>query len=275
MPLTHFPASASSQDVVTALKADGACIIDELAPAEVMDRIAAEMEPYLERTPARSTERLTRRTGSLIARSKAVRELVLNELILEIAGTVLDKSKVIQLSATQIISVLPGEGLMWLHRDEEMWERYPFSVEYETLCATMWALTDFTAENGATRVLPGTHRLPPGTTSDEATAKFAEEQAVMSRGSAMLFSGKIFHGAGANKSDSVRRGLAIDYCPGWLRQEENQFLATPLEVAKTLDRKLLGLMGYQQSGTMLGYFGDVEDPMTAVFGQGMAASTTG
>lgn len=274
MPLTHLAASASSQDAVTLLRSDGACIIDGLASAELVDRVAAEMEPHLMRTLARPTEQHTRRTGALIARSAAGRELVMNELVLGAVGALLEKASTYQVHVTQVISVLPGEQDQRFHRDEEAWDRYPFPTDYDIECSVMWALTDFSVENGATRVLPGTHRLAPDATVAEAVAAGVEERAVMGKGSALLFTGKVFHGAGANRTESPRRGLVISYSVGWVRQEENQYLATPRAVARTLDRKLLELMGYQKGGPTLGYIGDVQEPITAVLGESVAGSAT-
>jgi ectoine hydroxylase-related dioxygenase (phytanoyl-CoA dioxygenase family) len=86
----------------------------------------------------------------------------------------------------------------------------------------------------------------------------------MERGSVFFYSGKIYHGAAANKSDKVRQGINITYCVGWVRQEENQYLSTPIEVARTLDDDLLKLMGYQLGGLAMGYIRDFEDPMVAI-----------
>jgi ectoine hydroxylase-related dioxygenase (phytanoyl-CoA dioxygenase family) len=79
-----------------------------------------------------------------------------------------------------------------------------------------------------------------------------------------FYSGKVYHGAAANKSDKVRQGINITYCVGWVRQEENQYLSTPIGVARTLDPDLLKLMGYQMGGLAMGYIRDFEDPMRAI-----------
>jgi ectoine hydroxylase-related dioxygenase (phytanoyl-CoA dioxygenase family) len=86
----------------------------------------------------------------------------------------------------------------------------------------------------------------------------------MERGSAFFYTGKVFHGAGANHSDTVRQGINLTYAVGWVRQEENQFLSTPIEVARNLDDDLLKLMGYQLGGIAMGYIRDFEDPLVAV-----------
>jgi ectoine hydroxylase-related dioxygenase (phytanoyl-CoA dioxygenase family) len=114
----------------------------------------------------------------------------------------------------------------------------------------MLALTDFTKENGATRIAPGSSHLPDD-------AKLPEEafvSAEMTAGSLLVFTGSVIHGAGANKSEGERIGLNIDYSLGWLRQEDNQYLSCPPEIAKDLDPKLQALLGYAVTGPSLGYF---------------------
>lgn len=266
MPLKHLPPSTSAQEVLAVLRADGACIVDDLAAQDTLDRITAELDPYFKQGGPRRADSYIQRTGSLITRSPAARELIVDALVLEVTEGILEKASTYQLNATQVISVLPGGGEQRLHRDDETWDRFPFPVDYDTECHAIWALTDFSIQNGATRVVPGTHRLARGATVDEALAAGRLEQAVMGRGSVVLYTGSVFHGAGTNMTKEVRRGLSVSYCAGWLRQEENQYLATPLEVAKTLDRQLLEVMGYRKGGPTLGYFGDVQDPITAVLG---------
>jgi len=86
----------------------------------------------------------------------------------------------------------------------------------------------------------------------------------MERGSVFFYSGKVYHGAAANKSDAVRQGINITYCVGWVRHEENQYLSTPIDVARTLDYALLKLMGYDLGGLAIGYTRDFEHPMVAI-----------
>jgi ectoine hydroxylase-related dioxygenase (phytanoyl-CoA dioxygenase family) len=262
MPLKHLPSWATPDDVTDALRADGACIVDNLVSNDVMDRVAAEMQPYIELSPEGADEFTgvkTRRTGAMIARSPASRDLIMHPLVLGASGIILKDSPIFQLNLTQVISVLPGETDQPLHRDQVGWGAFPFPTDYDMMCNTIWALTDFTVENGATRVLAGTHLLPPLAKAAEATAQRDTERAEMTRGSVLFYTGKVFHGAGANHSEDIRQGINITYCLGWLRQEENQFLSTPLEVARTLDDDLLKVMGYQP--TPLGYVRDFENPM--------------
>ncbi|MDT5106836.1 MAG: hypothetical protein QOI25_4349 [Mycobacterium sp.] len=263
MPDYHLPPTATSAEVAAAIRANGFVIVDNLVSNELMDRVAEELEEHIDLTPTGKDDfigRMTRRTGSLIPRSPASRELITHPLVLDTTADMLSKATVYQLHLTQVISVLPGETDQPLHRDELAWDFFPFPLDYDVQCNTMWAMTDFTVENGATRLVPGS-QLTEGkqTYPDEAVVR-----AEMERGSVFFYSGKVYHGAAANNSDEVRQGINITYCVGWVRQEENQYLSTPIEVARTLDDDLLKLMGYQMGGLAVGYIRDFEDPMVAI-----------
>jgi len=124
----------------------------------------------------------------------------------------------------------------------------------------MWAMTDFTEENGATRVIPGSNRF-------EDRKQFGNddtEPAEMEAGSVLFYTGSLYHGGGANRSDAVRFGLNITYAVAWLRQEENQYLSVPREIARDLPVPLLRLMGYARGAYALGYVDDLRDPIEVV-----------
>jgi len=255
----RFSADVGAKKLAGALREHGYAIVENLASAGLMDRISEEMSPYIDLSPSGAddfTGRKTRRTGSMIARSPAARELVMNRLALDTIADVLSKALVFQLHLTQVISVFPGSPAQKLHQDQLAWDFFPFPVDYEVHCGLLWAMSDFTDEMGATRVVPGSHKGGKDSFADEDTAV-----AEMPRGSALFYTGKVYHGAGANRSDRIRQAISIAYSVGWLRQEENQYLATPLEVARTLPDDLLKLMGYQMGSRSLGYVRDYEDPL--------------
>ncbi|MCW0181422.1 MAG: phytanoyl-CoA dioxygenase family protein [Zavarzinia sp.] len=262
MSLIHLPSDAKPEDIARTMKENGYCIVDELAPSSLMDRISAEMAPYIDNSMYGLDNFLglqTKRTGALIARSPAARELIMLPTVTGTAGLVLANASTFRLHLTQIISVYPGSPAQKLHQDEVAWDFFPFPLDYEIQCNLLWALTDYTEEMGATRVVPGSHLSTRKKYSIEDSVP-----AVMKRGSALFYTGKIFHGAGENKSDKLRQAINITYAVGWVRQEENQYLSTPIEIARTLPDDLLKVMGYQLGCFSMGYMRDGEDPMTAI-----------
>ncbi|HEX4906557.1 MAG TPA: phytanoyl-CoA dioxygenase family protein [Acidimicrobiales bacterium] len=259
----HLPPSAQPEDIAAALADDGAVIVDDVASTALLDRFGAEIAPYVEATtpgPDDFSGHNTRRTGALIARSPAAREMVMHPLVLGTCKQVLGHASSFQLHLTQVISIGPGEPAQPVHRDQWAYDFFTFPQGYEVQCNTIWALTDFTEENGATRVVPGSNHL-------EDKLRFTQEDTVpaeMRRGSILFYTGAVYHGGGANRSDAVRTGVNITYNLSWLRQEENQYLAVPLELARELDVDLLRLMGYQRGAYALGYVGDLQDPIEVV-----------
>ncbi len=263
MPLTRLSNGAGPDEVAAAVGRDGAAIVEGVAGAALLERIESELRPYLDSTPTGPDDfsgTLTRRTGSLIARSAACRELVMHPLALGAARAFLAQATNIQLHLTQAIAIGPGQGAQPLHRDQWAFDFFPFPAGYDVQCNTIWALTDFTEENGATRVVVGSnHREDRVTFAPDDT-----EPAEMPRGSVLFYSGSVYHGGGANRSGATRIGLNITYAVAWLRQEENQYLSVPREVAETLPVDLLRLMGYDRGAYALGYIDDLRDPIEAV-----------
>ncbi len=263
MSLTHLPSDTHAAEVGAALERDGAVIVDSLAPAGLMDRVAAQLEAHLAVTPFGPDDfsgRNTRRCGGLIARVPASRELVMHPVALGAAGALLADSTNFQLHLTQAIAIGPGEPAQGIHRDQWAFDFFPFPHGFEVQCNTIWALTEFTEDNGATRVVPGSHLAPDG----QAYAESDQVAAEMGRGSALFYTGAVYHGGGANRSEDTRVGLNITYNRAWLRQEENQYLSVPREVAETLPEDLLRLMGYARGAYALGYIDDLRDPIEAV-----------
>jgi Phytanoyl-CoA dioxygenase (PhyH) len=263
MAITHLPHDAAPDEVAAAIGRDGAVIVDGATGAALLDRIESELRPHLDATPMGPDDfsgRSTRRTGSLIARSPACRELVMDPLALGAARTFLGHATTIQLHLTQAIAIGPGESAQPVHRDQWAFDFFPFPHGYEVQCNTIWALTDFTEENGATRVVVGSNHQPDGQSYGPGDTSPAE----MARGSVLFYSGSVYHGGGPNRSKGTRIGLNITYNVAWLRQEENQYLSVPREVAETLPTDLLRVMGYDRGAYALGYIDDLRDPIEAV-----------
>jgi ectoine hydroxylase-related dioxygenase (phytanoyl-CoA dioxygenase family) len=270
MPVEHLPSDAAPERIAEVIARDGCAVVDRVASPEQLAKFASEVEPYEAANAAGSDDfagRRTKRTGALIARSATARDFVTHPMVLGTVARVLGHATGHQLHLTQLISIGPGEPMQQIHRDQWAFDFFPFPNGYEVQCNTIWAITDFSAENGATRVIPGSHRY-----ADK--LKFVEEQtepAEMAAGSVLFYTGALYHGGGANRSQRVRRGLNLTYNLAWLRQEENQYLACPLEIARTLPEPLLRLMGYARGAYALGYVGDLRDPIESV--KPVAAST--
>jgi ectoine hydroxylase-related dioxygenase (phytanoyl-CoA dioxygenase family) len=263
MSIKHLPKSASADEVAAALAEQGVAVVDCLVPREAMDAIAAELRPWMEKTPFGPDDfagRRTRRTGGLVARSPLSRELVMNRLVLSTVRKVLAHASSFQLHLTQLIAIGPGEPAQTIHRDQWAYDFFKFPKGYEVQCNTIWAMTDFTAHNGATRVIAGSNQFDDGLQFEETDTEPAE----MAKGSVLFYTGSLYHGGGANCSDATRCGINITYNLSWLRQEENQYLAVPLEVARTLPLELLRLMGYARGAYALGYVDDLRDPIEIV-----------
>jgi ectoine hydroxylase-related dioxygenase (phytanoyl-CoA dioxygenase family) len=264
MALTHFSATTEAATIAEHIRQHGYAIVDDLADINLLERLEAETQPYIDVSAYGRDEydgTFTRRTGALIARSPASRALVMNPVAVTIVKDFLSHATAIQLHTTQIISIGPGETRQKLHRDQMAFDFFPFPTDYHVQCNTIWALSDFTLENGATHLCPGTSGI-----DDTAATAVESIQAEMRRGACLFYDGKILHGGGANLSDQIRRGVNLTYSVGWVRQEENQYLACPPNIARTLDDDLLRMMGYQAGAFAMGYVGDQQDPLAVLRG---------
>ena len=251
--LVHLPSSADAREVCEIVTRDGALILDGVLSRESVARALDELTPYVEHTePGRDDfeGRRTKRTGALVARSSASREMIVHHAVLPAANRFLEPwCERIQLHLGQVISIAPGEEAQFIHRDRWAWGTH-LALDLQPQLNTIWALTDFREENGATQVVPGS------VTWDDKRRPTAEEigYAEMDAGSVLVYSGSVFHGGGENRSVGDRVGVNITYTLGWLRQEENQYLSCPPEVARDLDPVLQDLIGYARGDYALGYY---------------------
>ncbi len=269
--IPRLDAGATAEAVESALREQGCAVVEGLASDAQLDRIERELDDYLRATAPGAddfTGHNTRRTGSLLARSPSFRDLAADPLVLGTLDRVLgDHATSYQLHLTQVIEIGPGEPAQLVHRDQWAFDFFPFPSGFEVECHTMWAMSEFTEGNGATRVIPGSHQW-------EDKLRPANEETVaaeMPRGSVLVYLGSLYHGGGANRSARARRGINVGYTLSWLRQEENQYLACPPEVARELPEPLARLAGYQRGAYALGYYGDLRDPLEALHGESDAA----
>ncbi|MBX3156708.1 MAG: phytanoyl-CoA dioxygenase family protein [Deltaproteobacteria bacterium] len=189
----------------------------------------------------------TVRIYNLLARGPLYQQVPTHDRILPIIEGVLDRGCLV--SSLSSIAIDPGEAAQPLHADDQL---IPLPKPHPSIiCNTMWALTDFTRANGATRLVPGSHRL------DRSPQPFGEPAAwipgEMKAGSVLVFDGSLWHGGGANETGERRLGLAMNYCAGWMRQQENQQLGIPLDVARTFSPRLRRLAGFGLYKRLLGH----------------------
>jgi ectoine hydroxylase-related dioxygenase (phytanoyl-CoA dioxygenase family) len=258
--LPELDRRATVPQVVRALREQGGAIVRGLGDEALMRAVDDQLRPYLARTPpceGSFTGLQTRRTARLIAKSTACRELVAHPLILGAVSELFrDGCYDFQIASTSAIEIGPGQRAQSLHRDDNV---YPFRHPGPpSAIVAIWAIDVFTSDNGATRVVAGSHLWDDDRRPREQDAASAS----MPRGSVLLFDGALYHGGGENRSDRSRLACLFGYCLGWLRQLENQYLAVPPALARTLSPELQRLLGYRAHG-FLGSF-ENQDPSVAL-----------
>lgn len=260
MGLQILDPDCTVEEIVAAMDRDGACIIRDILSPGRLKTLQEDVAPWIAQTPDGLDDwsgRKTKRTGGLIARCASVREIAVEPLILGTANATLGRfcSK-IQLNITQLITIMPGQGVQPLHRDRFVWGGddsggvIPEGIEPQ--CNGIWAVEDFTEDNGATHIVPGSHKWP----FSRQARRDESIQAVMKAGSVLLYNGSVIHGGGENRSDKPRKALNVTYTLGWLRQEENQYLSCPPEIARNFDQELTDLIGYSFGNYSLGFYTD-------------------
>ena len=257
--IEHLPASSSGDEINAVLERDGAVIIDDVLASEKRDQIASEIAPFLDNKVCGRDEFTgfsTQRIGALVARSATCGELALHPQMLAAGPNYLAPfCDDIQLHFTSAVCIGPGESEQILHRDRGIWGGY-LPRQVEPLFSTIWAITPFTRENGATQVVPGSHRWDKHRQAEPHEIAYAE----MSPGSVLCYTGTVLHGGGANQTESETRvGVFLHYALNWLRQEENQYLSCPPEHAQRLSPELRSLIGYSKGGYVLGFYSDPDD----------------
>ncbi|MEQ8718645.1 MAG: phytanoyl-CoA dioxygenase family protein [Acidimicrobiales bacterium] len=255
--LPTLPSTAGIAEVDAAIEEVGAVIVDGLIAAATVRRMSDDLSPWVDGTPAGSRSgdpeweefhgATTVRVNGILAKTPAFVDICLDDTILGVADNrLIPDGGATQISDTQLIAIGPGESAQYLHRDQSGWPWFnrhlPDGPEITVIA--MLAVTDCTAENGATRVVPGSHlRADSIGLYDPANSLPAE----MSAGSVLLFSGKTVHGGGANHSvDQWRQALHLSYLQGWLRPEEAHAYSIPPEVGAALPRRAQELFGFAE-----------------------------
>jgi ectoine hydroxylase-related dioxygenase (phytanoyl-CoA dioxygenase family) len=259
MALQNFGPTASAAEIAAATLRDGAAIVSGLVPTSLAETIAGELRENFDNFGYRSKRNFS---GHKTSRCHAVLEdapssvaLISQDMVMDVADAILlPHCESYRIGSITGIEVCPGQEVQELHRDDTVYPVRLPGMELQIGC--MWALTDFTEENGATQVVPGSHRhITMGEQVDLSNC----EQAVMSKGSALFYLGSTMHGAGVNRSNDARMGLITVYSLGWLRQEANQYLSVPWDIVRTYDERMRCLLGYtthDKKGDRLGkYYG--------------------
>jgi ectoine hydroxylase-related dioxygenase (phytanoyl-CoA dioxygenase family) len=188
----------------------------------------------------------TVRIYNLLALGRIYEAVPVHDDVLPVVERVLDAGCLV--SSLSSISILPGETAQPIHADDQL---IPLPKPHvPTVCNSMWALTDFTKANGATRLIPGSHLADH---SPDYGAPYDSIAAEMPAGSVLVWHGSLWHGGGANATDARRIGLAMNYCAGWIRQQENQQLGVPRKVAAGFSPRLRELCGYGIYNGLMGH----------------------
>lgn len=244
----------------------GCVIIEDAIPPALVAEIESavgRIEREIGATPR--TDRFggyrTIKTQNLVARDDAFRRLAVNEVIRPLVEDTLGPGYL--LSTSMAINMLPGEQVQPLHCDDQIYGEFLPRPRPATVCNTIWAIDDFTRENGATRYLPGSHRAlaDPGRTiaesivnADKAPPTELGEMhyAEMPAGSVLVLHGSLWHGGGANATDRRRLGIAMDHCAGWLRPSATNLYAMPLDEVRRCDPRLQAMLGFSVFNGIIG-----------------------
>ena len=267
MTLCKLPTTATLDEIVAVLLGDGVVCIRNFTRPETLAGLKHDLLPLLEGTrngeDAFFLGTSTRRLSRLFARTPHMAAIALNPLYLGPARAILQANPVkvwvdqhamdaapdIQISITQAIQIWPGQGKQPLHRDDTvfLW-RHP-TYGREARLQIMVAITDFTEQNGGTRVIPGSHKWDDQRAPTQQEAISAE----MAAGDALLWLGSLYHGGGENRSDAPRTGVTMAYDLAFLRQEENQYLSIPIETMRSFPEELQRLLGWSRGATLNGW----------------------
>jgi ectoine hydroxylase-related dioxygenase (phytanoyl-CoA dioxygenase family) len=234
-------------EIVARLEADGYATVPRAIDTDQVARARADLEAILTRTPHGRDDfegRRTQRVYALFAKTRALDPLAVHPTVLEVLDRVLGHY---QLSAPAGIAIGPGETAQPLHPDDAI---YPMPRPHpELVVNVMWPLEDFTEANGATRIVPGSHRWVDEQPGPDAATVAIE----MTAGTALLYLGSVWHGGGANHTDRMRLGVVLHYAAAWLRPVENHVLVVPPDTARSLPPRLQELLGYNIFPPFIGY----------------------
>lgn len=234
-------------------------VIDPAAAGALVRRLD-ELESELGSVPSDNSfeGRSTVRIYNLLAHGPEFEAIPVHPDVLPVVEGVLDRGCLV--SSLSSIAIGPGETAQPIHADDQV---MPLPRPHvATVCNTMWALTDFTEANGATRLVPGSHLWAD---APEYGTHYDSVPAEMPAGSVLVWHGSLWHGGGANSTDARRYGIAMNYCAGWIRQQENQQLGLALETVAGFSPRLQELCGFGTYRQLIGHI-DKQTPAQRLFG---------
>jgi len=233
------------------IAADGYTIVEDAIEPDLIDALHDDLlrlERELGIVPADNSFEGTRtvRIYNLLVHGELYERIPVHDNVLPIVERVLDRGCLV--SSLSNIAIGPDETAQPIHADDQL---IPIAKPHvPTVCNSMWALTDFTEENGATRIIPGTHLAD---SSPDYGKHYDSIPAEMRKGSVLVWHGSLWHGGGANRTSARRVGIAMNYCAGWIRQQENQQLGIPRDVARGFSPRLRELCGYGVYNGLIGH----------------------
>ncbi|WP_085726611.1 phytanoyl-CoA dioxygenase family protein [Pseudomonas sp. R37(2017)] len=268
--LTKLPGTATIDDVLECFERDGGCIVENMLQQSTLDGLWADLQGELDVTPNGEgyfVGNQTRRVSGLFSRSKHMQDLVAQPHFYGSAERWLCKPfkywlndqqyeslPALQVSLTQAIMILPGQGLQPLHRDDIAHHRRHPGPDSQV--QVLYALSEYSEANGATRVIPGSHKW------DDDRAPTYEESvpAEMNPGDGLIYLGSTYHGGGQNTTvDRPRTAIATTLVLGYLRQEENAYIAVPRDRVREYPERIQRMLGWSTNPPFCGWI-EMRDP---------------
>lgn len=252
--LKYLPVNAPVQDIIAEIEENGAVIIDGFLSKDVLDRFNSEINPHIDDKapnhghPNKAVEYFHGAQTKHVTGVAGISDTFVNEVLLHPIYKAVGDHFLLpycadyQLNIGHVLQRGPGSGDQMIHRDHDVWPRMLnelTSMQHREF-ASLLALSEYTAEMGATRIVPGSHKWEAGREPMPEEIAIAE----MSPGSAAIYLGSTLHAAGPNSTEMARRGMHTSFCLGWLRTEENNYLAIPVDRVRKMPRRAQELLGF-------------------------------